>query len=284
LIRDDTSRFRKIHVRAGVGATAGIIQREALRFSRLTIDQPTLIVVRSGEKVLTSPDGTWLVRSGEAIAVTKGQRLDVTNRPDAKGSYEANWLVWEPSLLDTFTSSSGPLSGPAYILDHLESDFLAAFNRACEALTEPKRIPNAIARHRMQEILLWLQGHGVKLVGLQSDSFVHRVRSMLLSGLDATWTAGSVARRLHMSEATLRRRLVAEGASLTDLLADVRMSHALALLQSTDYPVGHIASCVGYASASRFAIRFRERFGFAPTTIRGHRRDNFRPEPVALPR
>jgi AraC-like DNA-binding protein len=81
-----------------------------------------------------------------------------------------------------------------------------------------------------------------------------------------------VAERLAMSEATLRRRLNAEGTGFVELLADVRMSHAMTLLQSTDRPVAHIASAVGYESASRFAIRFRERFGFAPTAIRGHRR------------
>ena len=33
-----------------------------------------------------------------------------------------------------------------------------------------------------------------------------------------------------------------------------------------------IAFAVGYESPSRFAIRFRQRFGFAPTAVRGHER------------
>jgi AraC-like DNA-binding protein len=44
------------------------------------------------------------------------------------------------------------------------------------------------------------------------------------------------------------------------------------LLQSTDQAVNRIALDVGYESPSRFANRFRERFGFAPTAIRGHAR------------
>jgi len=66
--------------------------------------------------------------------------------------------------------------------------------------------------------------------------------------------------------------LAAEGASLNDLLVDTRMSFAMKLLQSTDHPINRIALAVGYESASRFAIRFRERFGFPPTAIRGHKR------------
>ena len=55
-------------------------------------------------------------------------------------------------------------------------------------------------------------------------------------------------------------------------MIDVRMTSALRLLQGTDWPISLIASQVGYESASRFAERFRKRFGFAPTAIRGHHR------------
>nr|WP_274708848.1 helix-turn-helix transcriptional regulator [Variovorax sp. S12S4] len=82
----------------------------------------------------------------------------------------------------------------------------------------------------------------------------------------------SVAARLAMSEATLRRRLSAEGATFASVLTDARMSFAMTLLQSTDHAVTRIASSVGYDSASRFSVRFRARFGFAPTAVRGHRR------------
>jgi AraC-like DNA-binding protein len=71
-----------------------------------------------------------------------------------------------------------------------------------------------------------------------------------------------------MSEATLRRRLVSEQGSLTELIIDVRMNFALTLLQSTDYPVSQIALDVGYESQSKFAIRFRKRYGFSPMMVR----------------
>ena len=75
-----------------------------------------------------------------------------------------------------------------------------------------------------------------------------------------------------MSEVMLRRKLSMENTALRNLMIDVRMSSALALLQSTDWPISAIAQHVGYESASRFAERFRKRFGFAPTAIRGHQR------------
>jgi AraC-like DNA-binding protein len=46
------------------------------------------------------------------------------------------------------------------------------------------------------------------------------------------------------------------------------MASALTLLQATSRPVAEIALAVGYASPSRFAVRFRHRFGFSPSAVR----------------
>lgn len=46
------------------------------------------------------------------------------------------------------------------------------------------------------------------------------------------------------------------------------MNRALGLLQGSDLPVAMVAAEVGYASPSRFALRFRARFGLSPGAIR----------------
>lgn len=71
-----------------------------------------------------------------------------------------------------------------------------------------------------------------------------------------------------MSEATLRRRLAEDGRTFRDILAEQRMSTALSLLQTTTLPVSQVAEAVGYRSASRFAARFRTRFGVLPSDVR----------------
>ena len=71
-----------------------------------------------------------------------------------------------------------------------------------------------------------------------------------------------------MSEATLRRKLAKVGTTLTDIIIDVRMTMALFMLQSTDRSITEISFAVGYESPSRFAMRFRSRFGFAPSELR----------------
>lgn len=261
--------------RPGVGFTAVVAQRNDLRFSRLVVDRPTLIVLGHGTKILQSARGQWSVKGGEAIALAGGQTFDVTNRPSERGLYEARWLVWDPRILDGFerTTPAGAVLADAAALGKVDLEFAAAFDRACEAIGDTRQVPDAVARHRLTEVLVWLALKGVRLPTAENPTLAIKVRRLFESSTDERWTIQRVAKRLAISEATLRRRLSAEGTTVGDLLTDVRMSQALLLLQSTEQAVNRIALEVGYESASRFAIRFRERFGFPPTAIRGHARD-----------
>ena len=46
------------------------------------------------------------------------------------------------------------------------------------------------------------------------------------------------------------------------------MAYALSHLQTTRRSIDDIAHACGYASASRFAVRFRQRFGLSPRALR----------------
>lgn len=265
-----------IRTRASVGLTARVVQRSELRFSRIAIDRPALVLLRHGTKILESARGQWTIRSGEAIVVAGGQTLDVTNRLSDRGLYEARWLVWDPAVVARFAQTmagGAPLTGAA-VLGKPDAQFTAAIDRALEAIWDVQSIPDDVAAHRVTESLLWLSRRGIHIPAAdeQQLTLAMRLRRLVEPSLAEPWTSATAAKQLGLSEATLRRRLAAEGTTFGDLLTDARMSFAMLLLQSTDYAVNRIALEVGYESASRFAIRFRERFGFPPTAIRGHDR------------
>lgn len=268
---DDKSKA--LAARPGVGLIAGVVQRSDLRFSRIVVDRPALIVLRQGRKTLHSARGQWSIGGGEAIAIAGGQTFDVTNRLSDRGFYEARWLVWDPSIIERAerraAAAPPPLVGAA-VLGKIDAHFTAAFDRALEAVGDVRHIPDEVAAHRLAEVLVWLSLRGIHFPAAENPTLATRVRRLLETALAGPWTTTVVAGHLALSEATLRRRLAAEGTTLGDLLTDVRMSSAMLLLQSTDQAVNRIALDVGYESASRFAIRFRERFGFPPTAIRGH--------------
>lgn len=268
------TKTRALLARPGIGLTARVVQRSDLRFSRIVVDHPALILLRHGTKTLQSAAGSWTIKSGEAIAVAGGQSFDVTNRLSDRGLYEARWLVFDPGIIERAQPGAGdrrPLADVAR-LGRITSQFSVAFDRAVEAIWEVRDIPNEVAEHRVAEILVWLAQQGVCFPPLAMPSLTARVRRLLGAAPAEAWTTAMAAKQLAMSEPTLRRHLAAEGTTFGALLSDVRMSTALLLLQSTDTAVNRIALDVGYDSASRFAIRFRQRFGFPPTAIRGHER------------
>ncbi|MDD0812957.1 AraC family transcriptional regulator [Curvibacter sp. RS43] len=259
----------RIAVRQGVGITAGILQQQELEFKRLFIESPVLIFVEQGVKALRWSGGEYLIRPGEALAIAGGQSVDITNRLAADGSYRARWLVWETGLL----AAHGEVHHQLPIIRHAlpittrSEQFSGAFQAALQAV-EDSSIPLEIARHRVSELLLWLGMNGGRFVPDQKPSLSTRIRRLIGRDLDQVWSAQRVASVLAMSEATLRRKLMREATTLTDILVDARMSMALKLLQSTEKPVSQVAQAVGYQTASQFAVRFRQRFGFTPTAIR----------------
>ena len=154
-------------------------------------------------------------------------------------------------------------------LKGLGGEFSDAFDRVSRAIVEPGSVPPAVAEQRVKELLAWLATQGWVFHPETPSDLRRKVRLTIGSAPERAWLSKDLAQAFAMSEATFRRRLADQGQSFNDILVDVRMTTALTLLQVTDRPIADIAYQVGYASAARFAIRFRKRFGFSPTSVRG---------------
>ncbi|PJZ79047.1 AraC family transcriptional regulator [Leptospira neocaledonica] len=260
---------RSIISKDGVGIAATVIQKRELYLSRVITDLPTLVFVKKGIKSLKQNDLELDIKSGEAVAIAGGQAFDVINRPDA-GEFEAAWIAFHPNVIQNYNSNLQTLKDieTAFIFSNITSGFSDAFRLATESITTDKIISDQVAIHRATEILIWLGEYGRKFKVPSPENTSKKVRSFLSSNPGKDWSALEIADRLEMSEATLRRRLSSELSSFSEILIDVRMSLALSLLQATDRSIGEIAREAGYDSASRFAVRFRDRFGYSPTMLR----------------
>jgi AraC-like DNA-binding protein len=73
-----------------------------------------------------------------------------------------------------------------------------------------------------------------------------------------------VARRLHMSERTLRRRLQESGVTFGELVSRVRLDLADDWLQRTDFNVKHISYLLGYSDAAAFSRAYKRWTGRSP--------------------
>lgn len=276
------SPARDIHARAGIGITAHILQGRGLEILRAHVDYPALILVDHGIKSVRAENSTMVNASpGQGIVLRGNQTVDFTNSLRESKHYEARWLLFDPALLDdpyyanraaAIQSGDRPPAS-ARLLASVNAGLANAFENARQALAATSAIPDAVARQRVLEAMHWLLEERIALHAPPANPTTSiKVRALVAGRLNADWTGHCIAKALAMSEATLRRRLAEDGTTLTELLVEMRMSSALSLLQATARPVSDIAWSVGYQSPSRFAVRFRQRFGFAPTAVRGHER------------
>ncbi|QDF68101.1 helix-turn-helix transcriptional regulator [Shewanella sp. SNU WT4] len=102
------------------------------------------------------------------------------------------------------------------------------------------------------------------LFSFQQQSVKHKLCRLLMNEPSAEHTLASAGQQLGMSRATLTRKLAQEGEHFSDLLAQIRMNHALGLLQQQQ-SLDDVAKACGYLSDSRFSARFKQQFGVTPS-------------------
>ncbi|WP_233871374.1 AraC family transcriptional regulator [Paraburkholderia adhaesiva] len=100
-------------------------------------------------------------------------------------------------------------------------------------------------------------------------SFAARVRRTLRALPAAAWPdADTIAHRLNVAPATLRRRLKQEGHSCQSIKDELRRDLAIAALQDARRSVADVAAAVGFAEPSAFHRAFRKWTGMRPADYR----------------
>jgi AraC-like DNA-binding protein len=100
-------------------------------------------------------------------------------------------------------------------------------------------------------------------------SFAARVRRTLRALPAASWPdADTIAHRLNVAPATLRRRLKQEGHTCQSIKDELRRDLAIAALRDPRRSVADVAAAVGFAEPSAFHRAFRKWTGMRPADYR----------------
>jgi AraC-like DNA-binding protein len=113
----------------------------------------------------------------------------------------------------------------------------------------------------------------LQLAGLQTqgDEVTRLRRSIAQLVIEGDNSVERLAQSLGWSVRTLQRRLAAQGLKYSDLLAKVRKTLALNLLENPRLGIAQIAYCLGYSEVSTFNHAFRSWVGQAPREYRNAR-------------
>jgi AraC-like DNA-binding protein len=107
-----------------------------------------------------------------------------------------------------------------------------------------------------------------ELAAIVDAGFPGRVRAAIARRSDGVPSLAEVARELHVSTRTLKRKLADRGTTFSAILDDVRRQRALLLLDDRALSIGEIAGKLGYSEVPNFTRAFRKWTGTTPGAYR----------------
>jgi len=250
--------------------------RSVQQLHAVPLHQACVVFVVSGVKNIGISARSFRCNAGTLALFAAGTHAQIENIPAAQSDYLALAIAFPPDLMAGFIDN---YSQPLNLHQQQRRDVVVAGERFVAALlqwvqwcrdSEPSVL---VQSHRLQELLLLLaeQGDAGNLFVSNAQGWRARVAQLLAMQPAHAWRIDEVAAHFACSEATLRRHLDRDGTGFRQLLEEVRLVTGLSLLQETDWTVLRVAQTVGYESASRFAERFRQRFGLTPQRLRATR-------------
>ncbi|GAB7537821.1 helix-turn-helix transcriptional regulator [Burkholderia sp. 3C] len=260
--------------RRGLGALAQPCLTTAQHTPRFVFQEATAVLIVSGR--LDLDDGlTRMTIDAPAslLLVEAGIGVDLEKTPGgAARCFRSVFLTFSAALLDAFErgrpgASADAAHDAAFRSIRLDDDLAASLRQVAGSMTNAA-LSDERLRYRLLDLLAALDERGFRFRRIDRHSTAAQVRTLIGDAPARHWTAHEAGKALAMSPATLRRRLAAENARFEDLLIEVRMHHAMLLVQTTTWGVARIAEACGYQSRARFSQRFHARFGCLPSVVR----------------
>jgi AraC-like DNA-binding protein len=103
----------------------------------------------------------------------------------------------------------------------------------------------------------------------EADDLVSLVRRAVAAPSDGFQSQADVAKALHVSPRTLKRRLAEHGTTFTRVLDTMRQQRALLLLEHRDTTIDEIAARLGYSDVANFTRAFKRWTNTTPGKVRG---------------
>lgn len=257
--------------------TVGVFHcHQAQRLHSVPIQHPTLIVVLHGEKhlYLTSERSTRC-HAGDMLLLPGRYEVQMENLP-LDHEYLALCLSFSPNTISQFLNGVGHSLNwqdqPARIHANAPDDLLLSLLQRLQWPSSASS-DNVFLELRQQELLALCARHHLlgNLLRNRHPNTAQRIASLIGMDCARAWKMADICNELAMSETTLRRELNREATGFREILEQTRLTAGLCLLQETRSSITDIAASVGYDSPSRFAARFRQRFGMSPVELKRSR-------------
>lgn len=237
---------------------------QSQKLRNVRIHSPGLVQILTGSKKLFWRDSAQELSATQLLLCEPAASLSFENLP-YKGSFSSRMFsfhyVPEKSMLTLSRQHASRDYSPLLESDIALHDTLNALCRFnLDTMTQTTQTYWLLGLYQQ------LAERGV-LHYLFPDSelrFSQKLSRYLSQSPSNKHSLQSIAERFAMSRATLIRKLKQEGTQYREILAEVRLNHALGLMQTGDHNVAMLAQLCGYQSEGRFSQRFKAKFGLTP--------------------
>ncbi|MGF1910011.1 helix-turn-helix transcriptional regulator [Vibrio kasasachensis] len=229
------------------------------------IHAPTIIWVKQGSKQLWWHEKSYEFNHSNWLLVPAGQYLTFVNIPEQQQFYSRVLTLHQRPPIDWLSSEVGTrLSSPQMnTTPSLEYCFEIIFDMAEKGLSPETQQQFLYGFYsELNQV-----GALTKLFPTDQQQLRDKLANYLSSAPGDDHKIDVAASHLAMSRATLTRKLAAEGSSFRSVLTEIRMTHALSLLQNQFSQIDAALAC-GYQSEARFSQRFKQQFGLTPHQYR----------------
>jgi AraC-like DNA-binding protein len=144
------------------------------------------------------------------------------------------------------------------------------FDKPCIAVVFEKALMQIAQRHHDLELLIALRTQADRVLGelVEESGIVPRIRQVIVAGDVATRPEmNDVARKLGLSERSLRRRLEAAGASFNSVVHEARGAVATKLLGDPGATIDDVARALGFNTTATFTRAFKRWTGKRPSEL-----------------
>lgn len=225
------------------------------------IHAPTLYWVEQGRKQLWWQEQSYEFNRANWLVVPAGQYLTFVNTPMQNAFNARAVTFFQPPPAEWLNEEVSLRAAPPMV--KVTDALRYCFEIICDMSNKD------LSAHTQQQLLLafYAELRHIDALHLLFPSENQLVRDKLATYLSAApgddHKIEIAAQHLAMSRATLTRKLAAEETSFRHILTEIRMSHALGLLQRKFSQMDTALAC-GYQSEVRFTQRFKEQFGLTP--------------------
>lgn len=241
---------------------------------RVPVLLASLCFVEQGSKLVSLGQQTSLIDQSQLLLLPARQEFEIVNRPD-QGVYLASMMSFSANFLLGFRQryagflelQTAGQSADRQLSLAMTPELMRSWRQLQVLLLQGASAARQV--HAADGVLLSLHEAKALQAWLQSplQDWPEKLEQLFMQQAWRDWTLESVARHFAVGESSLRRYLHKQGQSFSEILERVRMAIALQRLQSSNLAVAEIAGQVGYASASRFSQRFRQRYGLPPSQV-----------------